>query len=135
MVVEIASRLLAVIAAVAFTAVLTGGQLPLMPKGRWTFAVLFGLGLTMCTFAGVRDGVTGPALAGSWPSAVLAGIGASAFVLLVAVLIGFSWRLGVAMLAVQVSTSWLLVLGQAFYVRSDGAIVGALRMVPFPPVA
>jgi len=57
MVVEITSRVLAVIAALAFTLVFTTGRLPVIPKGRWTVIALFALGLAMCTAVGTRDGL------------------------------------------------------------------------------
>jgi uncharacterized membrane protein YeiB len=124
MAIEITSRFLALVTTVAFTLVLTSGQLAMIPKGRWTFVVLFGLGLTMCTVAGTREGV-GTALAQpGWLSAILAAIGISASLLLIAVLIGLDWRLGVTLLGVQISASWLLALGYAVYAGRDDAIVG-----------
>jgi hypothetical protein len=112
MAIELASRLLAVIVAVGFTLVLTTGGLPVIPRGRWTFAVLFALGLTMCTIAGIRDGLNAPPT-GSWEASVQTALGIAAFALLLAVLVGFDWRLGVALLGVQISASWLLALAQA----------------------
>jgi hypothetical protein len=112
MVIEIASRLLAVIVAVGFTLVLTTRRLPGVPRGRWTFVVLFALGLTMCTVAGIRDGLNTPPT-GSWETSVQTALGIAAFALLLAVLIGFDWRLGVALLGVQIAASWLLALAQA----------------------
>jgi hypothetical protein len=124
MAIEITSRLLALVTTVAFTLVLTTGQLAMIPKGRWTFVVLFGLGLTMCTVAGTRDGL-GTALAQpGWLSAIFAAIGISASGLLIAVLIGLDWRLGVTLLGVQISASWLLALGYAVYAGRDDAVVG-----------
>jgi len=110
--IELASRLLAVIAAVGFTLVLTTGRLPVVPKGRWTFVVLFALGLTMCTVAGIRDGISSPPT-GSWETSVQTALGIAAFALLLAVLIGFDWRLGIALLGIQMAASWLLALAQA----------------------
>jgi hypothetical protein len=57
MAVELTSRILAILAAVAFSWVLSGRQLPLVPRGRWTVAALFAVGLGMCTLAGTRDGM------------------------------------------------------------------------------
>jgi len=112
MLIELASRLLAVVAVVGFTLVLTTGRLPVVPKGRWTFVFLFALGLTMCTVAGMRDGLNTPPT-GSWETSVQTALGIAAFVLLLAVLIGFDWRFGVALLSVQMAASWMLALAQA----------------------
>ena len=113
MAIELSSRLLAVIATVGFTLVFTTGRLPVVPQGRWTFVVLFALGLTMCTVAGIRDGLDTPPFSGAWEASVQAALGIAAFALLLAVLVGLDWRLGVVLLGVQVAASWLLALGQA----------------------
>lgn len=110
---EIVSRLLAVLVAVGFTLILTTGRLPVVPKGRWTFVVLFALGLTMCTVAGIRDGLGTTPGAGSWETSMQTALGIAAFALLLAVLIGFDWRLGVLLLGVQIAASWMLALAQA----------------------
>jgi hypothetical protein len=110
---EIASRLLAVIVAVGFTLVLTMGRLSVVPKGRWTFVVLFVLGFTMCTVAGIRDGLGATPGAGSWETSLQTALGIAAFALLLAVLIGFDWRMGVLLLGLQIVASWMLALAQA----------------------
>lgn len=122
MLVELASRLLAVLAAIAFTLVLTRREIPLIPKGRWTFVALFALGLGMCTIAGIRDGIGGSAASPPWLTAVNGIFGAAAVVLLVAVLLGFNWRVGVALLAAAVGGSWITAL--AFAITAGLPVAG-----------
>jgi hypothetical protein len=128
MAIDIASRLLAVAAAVAFTVVLTTGRLPVIPRGRWTFVVLFGLGLTMCTIAGFRDGLGTTSGLGAWQTSIQAAIGISAFALLLAVLIGFDWRLGVVILGLQTAASWLLAMTQTFTTDPVKAGIGVAAL-------
>jgi hypothetical protein len=129
MAIEIASRLLAVIAAVAFTLVFTTGRLPVIPKGRWTVVALFTLGLAMCTVAGTRDGLGTTLTHPAWLTISLTALGISAFAVLVAVLIGFNWRIGAALLGVVIAASWLLALGYAVYAGLDSAPLGVATLV------
>jgi hypothetical protein len=129
MTIEIASRLLAVIAAVAFTLVFTTGRLPVIPRGRWTVVALFTLGLAMCTVAGTRDGLGTTLTHPAWLTISLSTLGISAFGVLVAVLIGFNWRIGAALLGVVITASWLLALGYAAYAGLDSAPLGLATLV------
>jgi len=129
-VVEIASRVLAVVAAVAFSWVLTGRELPLVPRGRWTVAVLFALGLGMCTLAGTRDGIGTTTLTqAAWLSSVLAVLGVAAAAVTLSVIIGLSWRVGVVALAIATAGSWLLALGYGIYAGLDTAASGVVTLV------
>jgi hypothetical protein len=121
MVVEIISRVLAVIAAAAFTFVFTTGRLPMIPKGRWTVATLFALGLAMCTVAGTRDGLGTSLAQPAWLTAVFTALGFSSVALLLAVLVGLNWRIGVVGLAGLIATSWLLAFGGGIYSGLDTA--------------
>jgi hypothetical protein len=128
MAIEIASRALAVVVAMAFTAVLTTGRLPVIPRGRWTVVSLFALGLGMCTLAGMRDGL-GTALAPpGWLNATLAALGIAAFGVLLAVLVGLDWRIGVAGVGLLVASSWALVLGYAVFARLETAPLGVATL-------
>jgi len=124
MAIEIASRVLAVMAVVAFTLVFSTGRLPVIPKGRWTMVALFTLGLAMCTVAGIRDGLGTTSSSPAWLTISLTTLGISAFAVLVAVLIGFNWRIGTALLGVAVAASWLLTLAYAVYAGLDTAPFG-----------
>jgi hypothetical protein len=124
MAIELASRVLAVVAAMAFTVVLTTGRLPIIPKGRWTVVALFALGLGMCTLAGTRDGLGTTVAPPGWLNASLAALGISAFTLLVAVLVGLDWRIGVTGLGLLVASSWALVLGYAIFAGLATAPLG-----------
>jgi hypothetical protein len=132
MAIEIGSRLLAVIAAVAFTLVFTTGRLPVIPKGRWTVVALFTLGLAMCTVAGTRDGLGTTLAHPAWLTISLTisltTLGISAFAVLVAVLIGFNWRIGTALLGVAIAASWLLALAYAVYAGLDTAPFGLVTL-------
>jgi len=129
MVVEIASRVLAVVAAVAFSWVLTGRELPLVPRGRWTVAVLFALGLGMCTLAGTRDGIGTTLTQAAWLSSVLAVLGVAAAAATLSVIIGLSWRVGVVALAIATAGSWLLALSYGIYAGLDTAASGVVTLL------
>ncbi|HTI29871.1 MAG TPA: hypothetical protein VL687_05905 [Methylomirabilota bacterium] len=129
MAIELASRVLAVVTAVAFTIVLTTGRLPIIPKGRWTVVALFALGLGMCTVAGTRDGLGTSLAPPGWLSATLAALGISAFVVLLAVLLGLDWRAGVAGLGLLIGSSWALVLGYAVVAGLETAPLGLATLV------
>ena len=129
MAIEIASRVLAVVAAMAFTAVLTTGRLPIIPRGRWTVVALFALGLGMCTLAGMRDELGTTVALPGWLNASLAALGIAAFGVLVAVLVGLDWRIGVTGLGLLIATSWALVLGYAIFAGLETAPLGAATVV------
>jgi len=129
MVVEITSRVLAVIAALAFTLVFTTGRLPVIPKGRWTVIALFALGLAMCTAVGTRDGLGTSLAQPTWLAAVFTALGFSSAGLLLAVLVGLNWRIGVVGLAGTIAASWLLALGFAVYSGADTALLGMATLV------
>lgn len=129
MAIEIVSRSLAVLAAVAFTWVLATGRLPVVPQGRWTVAALFALGLGMCTIAGTRDGIGISSTQPDWLTGVFAALGITAFGVLLGVVFGLNWRLAVAALAVVVAASWLLALGYAIYAGLGTAPSGVITLV------
>ncbi len=129
MVLEIVSRVLAVMAAVAFALVLAGQGVPLVPKGRWTVAVLFALGLVTCTVAGIRDGLGTSFVAPTWLTTVNAMLGVGAVVVLIAVLIGFSWRMGVALLAAAIGASWISALAFAITAGLPGVWMGIVTLL------
>jgi hypothetical protein len=124
MAIEIASRLPAVVAAVAFTLVFTTGRLSIVPRGRWTVVSLFAIGLVMCTLAGMRDGLGTTLNQPEWLTTAFTALGFSAFGVLLAVLIGLNWRIGVVGLAVVISASWLLALWYEVFAGLDTALVG-----------
>jgi hypothetical protein len=129
MAVELSSRILAILAAAAFSWVLSGRQLPLVPRGRWTVAALFAVGLGMCTLAGTRD-VMGPTLTQpAWLTAVFAGLGVAAAAVLLGVIIGLNWRVGVVSLAIVTASSWLLALGYGIYLGLDSTVSGVIALV------
>ena len=129
MAVELTSRILAVLAAVAFSWVLSGRQLPLVPRGRWTVAALFAVGLGMCTLAGTRDGMGTTLTQPTWLAAVFAGLGVAALAVLLAVMIGLNWRAGVVSLAIVTASSWLLALGYGVYLGLDSTVSGVIALV------
>lgn len=129
MAVEITSRILAVTAAVAFTWVLTGRQLPFVPNGRWTVVALFALGLGMCTLAGIRDGVGTSLTQPAWLTGTLAAFGIAAFAVLVGVIVGLPWRIGVLALGLTTAGSWLLALGYGIYAGLDTAPSGVATVI------
>lgn len=129
MVVEIASRILAVVAAVAFSWALTGRPLPLIPQGRWTVAVLLVLGFGMCTLAGTRDGIGTTLTQPAWLTSVLAVLGVAAAAVTLGVLIGLSWRVGVVAIAIATAGSWLLALGYGIYAGLDTAASGVVTLL------
>ena len=129
MAVEIASRILAVGAAVAFSGVLTGRQLPLIPRGRWTVVVLLALGFGMCTLAGTRDGIGTTLTQPAWLTSVIALLGVAALAATLGVLIGMSWRVGVVALAIVTAGSWLLALGYGVYAGLDTTASGLATLV------
>jgi hypothetical protein len=129
MALDIFSRLLAVVAAVAFASVLTHRSLPMLPPGRWTVFALFALGFGMCTIAGIRDGLGAPATTPLWLMVVNGVFGVLAIVSLAAVLVGFDWRLGSALLGLAVVGSWLVALGYAIWIGLPSALLGISTLV------
>jgi hypothetical protein len=129
MAIEIVSRVLAVFAAIGFTLVFTTGRLPIIPKGRWTVVALFAVGLGMCTVAGMRDELGATLSQPAWLTGVFTALGFSAFGVLLAVLIGMSWRIGVVGLAVLIGASWILALGWAVYAGLDTALLGVATLL------
>lgn len=129
MLLDIVSRLLTVALAIAFTLVFTRGELPLVPKGRWTFVALFIVGFGLCTIAGIRDGTGTTVAVPTWLSALNGSLGFASLALLVAVLIGFSWRFGVGLLAVAIWASWLAALVFAISAGLPSALLGAVTLV------
>jgi len=135
MAVELTSRILAILAAAAFSWVLSGRQLPLVPRGRWTVAALFAVGLGMCTLAGTRDGVGTTLTQPAWLTAVFAGLGVAALAVLLGVIIGLNWRVGVVSLAIFTASSWLLALGYGIYLGLDSTVSGVIALVVAAAVA
>ena len=129
MAVELTSRILAVLAAVAFSWVLSGRQLPVIPRGRWTVAALFAIGLGMCTLAGTRDGMGTTLTQPAWLTAVFAGLGVAALAVLLGVIIGLNWRVGVVSLAIVTASSWLLALAYGIYLGLDSTVSGVIALV------
>jgi hypothetical protein len=129
MAIEIASRLLAVIVAVAFTLVFASGRLPVIPRGRWTVVALFALGLAMCTLAGTRDGLGTTLAAPYWLTSTLAAFGIAATLTLIAVLVGLDWRLGVIGLGIAFAASWTVTLTYAIYAHLESAQLGVVTLV------
>jgi hypothetical protein len=129
MAVELTSRILAVLAAVAFSWVLSGRHLPVIPRGRWSVVALFALGLGMCTVAGTRDGIGTALTQPAWLTAVFAGLGVAALAVLLGVIIGLNWRAGVVSLAIVTASSWVLALGYGIYLGLDSAVSGVITLV------
>jgi hypothetical protein len=129
MAIELATRLLAVIAAVAFTSVLSGRQLPIIPTGRWTVAALFALGLALCTVAGMRDDLGTGSAQPEWLVTTLSIFGISAGIALLAVLVGANWRAGVLALAAVTTASWVLTFAYAMYAGLGTAVSGAATLI------
>lgn len=129
MAIDLVSRLLAVIAAVAFTWVLSGRQLPIIPAGRWTVAALFAIGLALCAVAGMRDDLGTGSAQPAWLVTTLSILGISAGIALLAVVVGANWRAGVLVLAAVTAASWVLTLGYAMYAGLDTAVSGAATLI------
>jgi hypothetical protein len=129
MVIEFGSRLLAIVVTVAFTLDLTREEIPMLPRGRWTVVALFALGFGMCMLAGMRDGIGTSEVAPLWLKALNATLGTIAIGVVIAVLIGFSWRLGAALLAAAVAASWVSSLAFAVSAGSPSAGTGIVTLL------
>jgi hypothetical protein len=129
MALELLSRLLALVAVVAFTWIFASGRLPVIPAGRWTVAALFAVGLGMCTLAGVRDGITGADLQPTWLTTAFSALGFAALAILLAALVGLSWRVAVVGLAAVIGALWLVALGFAVAVGLPSAPSGVVTLV------
>jgi hypothetical protein len=129
MALELLSRLLAVAALMALTWIFAVGRLPIIPAGRWTVAALFALGLGMCTLAGMRDGTGAAELQPAWLTTIFSALGVAAMAILLAALVGLSWRVAVVGLAAVIGSSWLLALGFAVAVGLPSAPSGVVTLV------
>jgi hypothetical protein len=109
--------------------VLTHRSIPMLPDGRWSVFALFALGFGMCTVAGIRDGLGAPATTPSWLMVVNGAFGVLAIVSLAAVLVGFDWRVGSALLGLAVVGSWLVALGYAISIGLPSALLGSITLV------
>jgi hypothetical protein len=129
MALELLSRLLALVAVAAFTWIFATGRLPVIPAGRWTVAALFALGLGMCTLAGLRDGTGTDAPQAPWLTTAFSALGVAAMAILLAALVGLSWRVAVLGLAAVIGSSWLLALGVALCAGLASAPSGLVTLV------
>ena len=111
LVLVVVSRILAVVAAAMFLVVLSGGTLPGLPEGRWTFVALWVVGLAMHKLSEFRDHRGSPRRfpGPRWLLAMLAILGIASLGLLAAVVAGFDARTGAALLAAIVAAKWVLV--------------------------
>lgn len=128
MALELISRLLAVVLAIAFTLALTRGQIPGIPKGIWTFLALFAVGFGLCTIGGIRDGLGTSVVSPTWLTVLNGGLGIASMLLLAAIPLGLSPRLGVALLAVAAGTSWLAALVFAISAGLSSAPLGIVTL-------
>ena len=128
MALELISRFLAVVLAIAFALVLIRGEIPLVPRGIWTFLALFVVGFSLCTLGGIRDGMGTTVEAPSWLAILNAALGIASMGLLGAVIIGLSWRTSVALLAVATGGSWLASLAYAISAGLSTALLGLVTL-------
>jgi hypothetical protein len=114
-----------VVAAAMFLVALTGGKLPGVTEGRWTFAVLWVVGLAMHKLSEFRDYRASPHRfpGPRWLFAVLAILGIASAGLLVAVIAGFDAVLWVVGLAATVAAKWVLVLAGPTLSRPRAALL------------
>jgi hypothetical protein len=125
---EILSRLLTLAVVAGFAWVLARGRLPVIPPGRWTVAAFAAAGLGMCALAGIRDGIGADASLPAWLTTVFAGFGIGAAVVVLAVIVGVSWRIGILALAGLIAVNWAVAFGWAIASGAPAVVSGWITL-------